>query len=241
MLTAAQLFDLLKAKKMATHTGPRGGRYYVSSSGEKVYVGKEAGIRLAPGPVDESLEGEMHVRPERHVINWPTSRTVSKIAQERWPAYVCRSCHHPVVPKHESAVLTGVHSRTHGVGPAEIVENEEGELKAKPKKVGETVRVRVMDPSTGRIRTEYGWKPEWVASRLCDECFEKRAPAYEKRQERRAERKTEAHIEAGLQHHRQMILRKRESEKAEKKIKKEAERVAGRKKVKKSAGLWLVL
>ena len=244
MLTASQLFDLCKAraKKLATHTGPEGGRYYISDSGKKVYVEKEVGIRVAPGPIDQRLQGQMHISPEPHMINWPTSRTHVKIAQMHWPAYVCRSCHHPVVPKHTAPVLTGIHSATHGVGPAKIEASDEGPggYIAVPEKVGETVRVRILDPSTKKIRTEYGWKPEWVASRLCDRCFEKKAPAYEARQEKKEARKVKEHVKSEVKRHREKLILKRKSARAEKRIKEKAERVAGRKtKVKKSAALWL--
>jgi hypothetical protein len=40
-LTSGQLYDLLsKAKKKATQTGSRGGRYYVSTEGSKIYTGE---------------------------------------------------------------------------------------------------------------------------------------------------------------------------------------------------------
>jgi hypothetical protein len=241
MMTSSQLFDLSKAKKMATHTGPRGGRYYISESGEKIYVGKEAGVKVAPGPVDPKLQGEMHARTPRHVINWPTSRTVTKIAQEKWPAYVCRSCRAPVVPHHSVGVMTGIHTETHGVPEAKVItEEKEGvvTVKRKYEKVGETVRVMTRKPGEEKFRVEYGWKPEWVATRLCDKCYEKKAPAYEKRRQRKEEGKVGAHIEAGMQHHRQMLTRQRESERAMKKIKKEASK---RKKIKKSVNLWVAL
>lgn len=41
LLSAAQLHDqLCKAKKKATHTGKRGGRYYISDTGKKIYTGE---------------------------------------------------------------------------------------------------------------------------------------------------------------------------------------------------------
>lgn len=41
ILTSGQLYDLLsKAKKKATQTGPRGGKFYVSTEGSKVYTGE---------------------------------------------------------------------------------------------------------------------------------------------------------------------------------------------------------
>lgn len=51
-LTSGQLYDLLsKAKKKATQTGPRGGKFYVSTEGSKVYTGEPS---VTPPPTRPS-------------------------------------------------------------------------------------------------------------------------------------------------------------------------------------------
>lgn len=129
ILTATQLHDLIcKAKKKATQTGKRGGRYYISSSGKKVYTGEPAAPvqeKKSPAlkhflstphtstdtqsPVQAQVEVTV-LEPRQRVVpaelrfrpkakQTPSSRVHVKIAQKRWRAYFCRSCRAAIIPQ----------------------------------------------------------------------------------------------------------------------------------------------
>lgn len=128
IITAAQLHDLIcKAKKKATQTGPRGGRYYVSAEGKKVYTGEPSAPTQEKSPTLKHflstphtsadtqspvqaqvevtvLEPSQRVVPAELRFRPKAKRTESsmahvKIAQKRWRGYFCRSCRAAIIPE----------------------------------------------------------------------------------------------------------------------------------------------
>lgn len=226
-LSASQLFDLAKAKKRATQTGKRGGHYYVSASGKRVYTGDAASTEtkhvlqtphsssktqspvevqlLAPGAKDPALQGTMKVRSDKHHINSATSRAAIQQEQQNWPSYFCRSCKAAIVPKHDVAIKEG--SAHHQVPEPTKMDKDGNPIR---RRVGTTTRVLVVGP-TGRRSTHYGWDPEYLSSRQCPDCFD--AEAKVARKESKETSKVAKDVGLFLQHTRQMAQRQKQSDK----------------------------
>jgi hypothetical protein len=226
-LSASQLFDLVKAKKRATQTGKRGGRFYVSSSGKRVYTGEDPAVEakhvaqtphtssrtqgpvdvtlLPAGPEDPAMQGKMKIRPEKHFINMATRRAAIQQQQQNWPSYFCRSCKAAIVPKHDVPIREG--SPHH-----QVPEPSKVDAKGEPirRRVGTTTKVLVVRPS-GRRSTHYGWNPEYLSSRQCPDCFDAEAKAARKESKEASETKRD--VDLFLTHTQQMASQKKQSEK----------------------------
>jgi len=187
LLTATQLYDLsldlVKAKKQATKTGPRGGRFYLTQTGEKIYPGEvkadpplllhvasaphlgkthqNVEVRIAPGKKEPSeFKQRMQISPDRQ------SRRAYAQAQQssNWPAYFCRDCKSAIVPNHDHPVTVKRAIKNPRTGKTETHVEEI---------LGHTTEVMKVDSKTGEKKWISPPDPAAVAQKRCPDCYSK--------------------------------------------------------------------
>lgn len=180
MLTTSELFDLVKAKKVATRLGRKGGHYYETQQGKRVYVGHadpgmsqqlahilkltpHSGTTQAPvGPVEVQVLG---AKDQRKLALATIRRQRSKESPRLVP--------HITAPK---GLLARQAAKTHlqtqaEHWPAFMCRNcGTSVVPAFPtKEVGDRLLVQVTKPG-GKSETLEGYDPEAAAKKLCPEC-----------------------------------------------------------------------
>lgn len=191
MLTAAQLYDLIKARKQPTRMGSRGGHYYETTTGKRVYVGHaEEGVTqplahvvaLTPhsSAVKQSrtgpMEGPVSVtvlppqRGPRGLSARPkaSSRPKGRLSDVRWKAFFCKNCGTSVSPHYDVPVVHGFQVET-DPETGKVSGHQTDEM-VKPVKERETLKVHLTAPS-GKKEVLEGYDPEAAAAKLCPSCF----------------------------------------------------------------------
>jgi len=180
MLTTSELFDLVKAKKVATRLGRKGGHYYETQQGKRVYVGHadpgmsqqlahilkltpHLGTTQAPvGPVEVPV---LAAKDQRKLALATIRRKRSKESPRLVP--------HVASPKGllaRQAAKTHIQIQTEH-WPAFMCRNCGTSVVPQfpTKEVGNQLLVSITKPG-GEAQTVEGYDPEAVAKRLCPEC-----------------------------------------------------------------------
>jgi len=187
MMTAAQLYDLIKARKMPTSLGKRGGHYYETTTGKRVYVGhaEEAVtqplahlIAITPhssamkqskvGPIEVQVVPAQRRPKELSARPRASSRPKGGMGDVRWKAFFCKNCGTSVSPHHDVPVVHGFQVET-DPKTGELSGHRTDEL-VKPVKERETLKVHLTSPS-GKKEVVEGYDPEAAAAKLCPTCF----------------------------------------------------------------------
>jgi len=192
LLTATQLFDLsvdlLKAKKEPNQTGPRGGRYYLSVTGEKIYPGKspplvvtnamdvphlssdhgDVQVEIVPGKKELPKEFQQVMRlrsPKTREDKRSARAFIQAQTSSHWPSYFCRSCKAIVLPEHNKPTVEVREIENPATGNKTRVEE------VTERKTAVTL-LHTQGPKAGQRESIDPPDPAAVAQKLCPECFE---------------------------------------------------------------------